>query len=460
MRSTESQNAVRPRSTVEASEGVRRPRATSVTKLTAAGTRPPPHAMASIERPFDVTMLVTIAMLMGFGVVMVYSASVGVADMTYGDPLRFLKSHLLHLMVGVVAFAVGMGLNYQFYRRLVYPLLMLGMGLLVLTWAFGEVRGNARRWIELGPLDFQAAELVKVAFVIYLAYSLEKKIEEMVSWTTSYLPHLVVGGAFMTLLVIQPDLGSALLLGAVLVAMQVVAGTRWTNVVATIFLAVPLGLGYITASRATRWEAWVGNPWDVRDGAGYQPVQALMSIGSGGWHGLGLGAGRQKMGFLTQSHTDFIYATVGEELGFIGCGLVIGLFCLLCWRGYRAAWKAPDRFGRYLAFGFTTLFGVQAFVNMAVATTLLPTKGLNLPFVSGGGTSMLFSCFAAGVLLNISRYAEAPSTWRPMSVPDSNKPRATADFVNVKRPEKKPVKFKGQVGPGVVAFDRNTGRGR
>ena len=124
MRSTESQNAVRPRSTVEASEGVRRPRATSVTKLTAAGTRPPPHAMASIERPFDVTMLVTIAMLMGFGVVMVYSASVGVADMTYGDPLRFLKSHLLHLMVGVVAFAVGMGLNYQFYRRLVYPLLM------------------------------------------------------------------------------------------------------------------------------------------------------------------------------------------------------------------------------------------------------------------------------------------------------------------------------------------------
>lgn len=429
------------------------PRDTNVTRLTSAATRPPPNPMASVERPFDVGLLVVVAMLLGIGIVMVYSASVGASDSRFGDPTKYLRSHLIHVTAGLAAFGAGMMLNYQVYRRLVYPVLGATLVLLLATaFGLGVVHGNARRWLSIGGFEVQPAELAKLAFVVYLAYSLEKKVEQMSSAAISFLPHVLVGAAFMALLIRQPDLGSAVVIASLLLAMQVLAGSRWSTVMGVLFVAVPVAIGYMFVARAGRMAPYF-DPYADRLGAGFQTTQSLMSLGSGGTFGLGLGAGRQKLGFLTQSHTDFIFSTVGEELGLVGTLTIVVLFAFLCWRGFRAAWKAPDRFGRYLAFGITMLFGVQAFVNMGVATTLLPTKGLNLPFVSGGGTSMVISCLTAGILLNVSRYAEAPSTWKPY-VASKDLKAGLQDLANMVRTKpKKRAKFKGQVGSGLVPFN-------
>jgi cell division protein FtsW len=398
---------------------------TAVTHFTNAGRRPDIHAMHAVERPFDVWILFSVMMLLGLGAVMVYSASIGVADMRFGDPSRFLRTHSLHLAVSLVAFLVGMTLNYQVYRRYAYHILGFSVFLMVLVVAgLGETRHHSTRWLKFGPVDFQPSELAKLAFIIYLAYSLEKKLEDMRTLAIGFLPHLLVCTVFIFLCLMQPDLGTCLLLGGVLFCMLFVGGTRITYIVGVILVAVPLVVGYIARSsnRMGRVMSWL-DPWADRLATGYQTVNALVSLGSGGLTGLGLGNGRQKMGFLTQGWTDFVFASIGEELGLIGCACVILLFLMLCWRGFRAAWRAPDRFGRYLAFGIVTLIGIQAAFNMAVAVGLLPTKGLNLPFVSGGGSSLIVSCFSAGVLINISRFAEQPSTWQPLD-PKRRKTRA------------------------------------
>ncbi|MEC8025776.1 MAG: putative lipid II flippase FtsW [Myxococcota bacterium] len=398
---------------------------TAVTHFTSAGRRPDEHAMHAVERPFDVWILFSVLMLLGLGSVMVYSASIGVADMRFDDPNRFLRTHSLHLAISLGAFVVGMTLNYQVYRRYVYHILGFSVALMVLVVAgLGETRHFSTRWLKIGPVDFQPSELAKLAFVIYLAYSLEKKLEDMRTLAIGFLPHLLVCVILIFLCLLQPDLGTCLLLGSVLFGMLFIGGTKITYIVGVSLVAVPMVVGYIARSsnRVGRIMSWL-DPWADRLNTGYQTVNALVSLGSGGLTGLGLGNGRQKMGFLTQGWTDFVFASIGEELGLIGCACVVLLFLMLCWRGFRAAWRAPDRFGRYMAFGIVTLIGIQAAFNMGVAVGLLPTKGLNLPFVSGGGSSLLVSCFGAGILINISRFAEQPSTWQPLD-PTRRKTRA------------------------------------
>ncbi len=434
-----------------------------VTQLTTPAPRPPrPAAAHREEQPFDVSLFGAVFALLGIGVVMVYSSSVATATRGSADPNLALISHLKHIAVGLLAFTVGMSVDYQRYRKVVYPALLGAMGLLLMTLLMPADKAegaisyhNSARWLKLGGLQFQPSEVVKFAFVVYLAYSLEKKVEAVKTFTYGFLPHLVVGAILVTMCLQQPDLGTALLLATILMAMQFLAGSKMTTIAAFVLVAIPLAVSYMLSSRSARILAYL-DPFAVRDSAGYQPVQSILAIGSGGWTGLGLGDGYQKHGYLTQAGTDFIFAAIGEELGFMGCAVVVALFVWLCVRGYRVAWKAPDRFGRYLAFGITTLFGVQAFVNMAVATTVLPTKGLNLPFVSGGGTSMLVSCLAMGVLMNVSRYAEAPSTWKPRF----HSGEGLVDFAKLPARKKstKKAEFKGQKGTGVSPFTmpRNT----
>ena len=425
-------------------------------------TRPSQMHWAVTARPFDVMILAAVFALIGLGVVMVYSASIGVADVRFGDPARYLRGHLKHVFAGLLAFALGLTLNYQVYKRYVYWILGFSVFLLLLTVAgLGINRGYSTRWIGPSFFEFQPSELAKVAFVVWMAYSLEKKLNRIRSFAIGFAPHLLVAGAIVLLCLMQPDLGTCLLLGMVMSAMLFVAGTRVSYIVGVLMVAIPAVASYIAQS-SHRWArvlAWM-DPWQDRFDSGFQTVNALTSLGSGGLTGLGLGGGRQKMGFLTQGWTDFVFASIGEELGLIGCAVVVALFALLCWRGYRAAWRAPDKFGRYLAFGLTSLIGIQAAFNMGVAVGLLPTKGLNLPFVSGGGSSMVMSCLAAGILLNVSRWAESPHAWQPL-VWKRRAPVAKARrAVRQERPNKpKPRKPITQRDSGVRAFVPPSGKG-
>ena len=437
-----------------------------ITSLSVVTSEHPATEVRAVPQPrqYDAGILVAVLVLIGFGTVMVYSASIGVADMKLGDPSLYLRQHLKHALVALGGLALGMSISYHHYRRLVYPLLGTTLILLVGVLVLGISRGFSRRWLGHGAFEFQPAELAKLAFVIYLAYSLEKKRERMRTFAVGFLPHVLVCGLLVALCLAQPDLGTCILLGATMFAMLFVAGTRLSYVVIIALVVIPLGASYIANSsrRMERMLIWL-DPWRDRYDTGFQTVNALTSLGSGGYTGMGLGAGRQKMGFLTQGWTDFIFSSIGEELGLIGCAAVAVTFLYLCWRGFRAARNAPDDFGRYLAFGVTALIGIQAAWNMGVAVGLLPTKGLNLPFVSGGGSSLLVTCFAAGILLNVSRWSEAP-----MALPKPKKQQkavrgSTPKFSNAgrrkvreKRTERKPVT---QHDSGVRTFVRPTNGG-
>ena len=412
------------RITADAPNDTGQSRVSKVAELPRTRAKDPP-SIVETARPYDLGILAATMILAGLGVVMVYSASIGVADMRFDDPNRFLRSHLTHVCLGVTLFVLGMSVNYQLYRRYVYWILGISLLLLMLTvLGLGINRGHSTRWIGPSFFQFQPSELAKLAFVVYLAYSLEKKLERMESFAIGFLPHVLVAVAMVGLCLAQPDLGTSILLGIVMFGMLFVGGTRVSYIVGAGLIAVPLVVGYIARSsqRMDRILTWL-DPWADRFDSGFQAVNSLTSLGSGGVFGLGLGEGRQKMGFLTQSWTDFVFSSIGEELGLVGCGLVLLLFTYLCLRGFRAALRAPDRFGRYLAFGITLLIGIQAAFNMGVAVGLLPTKGLNLPLISGGGSSLLITMLGLGILLNVSRWAEAPAGYRPLPLRKRKTPR-------------------------------------
>jgi cell division protein FtsW len=257
----------------------------------------------------------------------------------------------------------------------------------------------------VGPIHIQPAELAKVALVIWLGYSLAKKADRVKTFTVGFLPHLIVAGVFMLLCLRQPDFGSAVVLLLLTFTMLFVAGAKVGYILGASILGGALGAAAIRFReyRYERFLAWLHMDQHRQDLA-YQPFQSVMSFGSGGPTGLGIGRGLQTL-YLPEAHTDFVAAIVGEELGFVGVAALCGVYLLLVARGVRAALRAPDDFGSFLAFGLSTMFGVQALVNLAVALAVLPTKGLTLPFVSFGGSSLIVNALAAGILLNISRQA-------------------------------------------------------
>ena len=364
---------------------------------------------------FDPILLCAVLALVALGLVMTYSASAVLAQDKLGDSLYFLKRQLSAAGLGLVAMAVAMKLGWRKLARLAYPLLLVAIVLLIAVAipGIGTTAGGARRWIRLPGFSLQPAEIAKFAWLVYLSYSLAKKREKVATFSIGFLPHLALCGILVLLCMLQPDFGSSVLLVFMLFVLLFAAGTKLSYLVGSILLALPLAFVAIATSpyRMKRILAFL-DPWAHRHDVGYQVAESLMSIGSGGITGLGLGDGRQKLFFLPEAHTDFIFSILGEELGLIGVGLLVVLYAIVLWRGIRAALAAGETFGTYLGLGISSIIAFQATVNMCVAMGLLPTKGLTLPFVSYGGTSLVVLMGSAGVLLSLS--ANTQGATRPV----------------------------------------------
>jgi cell division protein FtsW len=358
----------------------------------------------------DLVLFTAVIGLLGFGILMVYSASAVYAAQKYHAADYFLRRDLVWTTSGLIALAIAARLDYGVYRRYVYPLLGLSFVLLVAVLLVGARINGARRWFLFAGLSFQPAELAKLSMILYLSYSLAKKAEKVKTFTVGFLPHMAVASVLMLLLLKQPDLGTAAILGMTTLVLLFVAGAKVSYLAIACLCAAPIMYQAIVGTpwRLRRMLAYI-DPWQYRYDVGYQITESLISIGSGGLFGLGLGDGKQKLFFLPEAHTDYILAIVGEELGLLGLTGVVLAFLVLLWRGVRAALRARDAFGAYLAFGITAVIALQATVNLGVVLGALPTKGLPLPFVSFGGSTLVVDLLAAGILLNISRGAPAPA---------------------------------------------------
>jgi cell division protein FtsW len=354
----------------------------------------------------DLILLGAILALLSIGTIEIYSSTAVAAAERYHDAAWFLKRQLVWLGVGGVAMWAGATFDYRRLRRLTYPLLLVSVALLAGALAMPRIN-HAHRWILLGPLSFQPSELAKLALISYLAYSLAKKADKVKTFTVGFVPHLVVCSAMMVALLAQPDLGSSIMLGATTLGMLFVAGARVSYILLAVLTAAPVGYHFIVGTpwRLQRFMAYF-NPQAYADGAAYQVLQARIALGSGGLGGVGLGDGRQALGYMPESHNDFILAPIGEEMGYVVVALVLALFVVLIWRGLRAALGARDTYGGYVAFGITMMFALQALFNAGVVLGLVPNKGLTLPFVSYGGTSLIMTMFLGGLVLNVSRRPE------------------------------------------------------
>jgi cell division protein FtsW len=375
----------------------------------------------------DPVLAATVVALVGFGIVMVYSASAVQATVQYHDPQFFLKRQAAYAGTALTLMWAASRVDYRRLYTMTYPVLAVVGALLVMcVVGFGHSGGGAARWLSIGPVHVQPAEMAKVALVIWLAYSLAKKAERVKTFTVGFLPHLLVAGVFMLLCLKQPDFGSAVVLLLLTFTLLFVAGAKVGYILGAAILGGIFGVVEIRFReyRYERYLAW----WHMdqhRQDLAYQPFQSVMSFGSGGAAGLGLGRGLQTL-YLPEAHTDFVAAIVGEELGFLGVAALCAAYLLLVGRGVRTALRAPDDFGAYLAFGLSTMFALQALVNLAVALAIVPTKGLTLPFVSFGGSSLVMNALAAGVLLNISRHV--PETPRPPEKADDEEREAAGDL--------------------------------
>ncbi|MET0626963.1 MAG: putative lipid II flippase FtsW [Acidimicrobiia bacterium] len=357
-------------------------------------------------------LVLTVVVLNIVGVVMVLSAS-SVSSLTdYGSPWYFFLRQLMWTLVGIVAFVVGIRIDYRVLRKFVRPLLIVSAVLLVavLIPGVGVHVSGSRRWIGAGFLRFQPSELAKLALLLYAADLASRRAREVFDWRRVLKPVLVVLGGFVLLVMRQPDMGSAIVLGMVTVSVLVASGVRPKHLAAVGVAGVSLMtlLAYAEPYRRARMLTFL-HPFSDRTDEGYQIAQSLIAIGSGGWTGVGLGASRAKWNFLPNAHTDFIFAIIAEELGLLGGLLVLAMFGVFAVLGIRTAARAADRFGALLAVGITTWVVGQAIINVGAVCGLLPITGIPLPFISFGGTALVTTMFGVGVLANIARHGERAS---------------------------------------------------
>jgi cell division protein FtsW len=355
----------------------------------------------------DMWLFGVAVVLLSVGVVMVYSASAIVAGERFRDPYFFLKKQLFWAALGGAGLWLALRTDYRRLERFMLPILVGAIVLLVLVLIppVGQAINGTRRWIRLGFVSFQPAEVAKLALVIYLATFLARRRETLGDFWHGLLPPLAVAAGLAGLILAQPDLGSCLTLVALTFALLFLAGGRVRHLGLVLASALPLlALAiWVAPYRMRRITAFV-DPWADPRGSGFQIIQSWLALGNGGVVGQGIGGSRQKLFYLPESHTDFIFAIVGEELGFLGAAAIVALFAVFVWRGLRIGLRAPDPFGAYLALGITVLIGTQTLVNLGVVTGLLPTKGLPLPFISFGGSALLVTMVSTGVLLNISQH--------------------------------------------------------
>jgi len=357
------------------------------------------------QRP-DPWLWAPAAALIVLGLLMVLNTTYFLGLERSGGPFFYFERQLLNLVVGACVMWVLSEISLRGLKRLALPLMVVAVALLLAVWVpgLGVVRGGARRWVRLGPLLVEPSELVKFASVFFLARYLSARQEVLASSPRKLIVPFAAVGVLAAALLKQPDFGATVMLVLLLFTMLFVAGARLTHLGAAGAIAL-LGLVVQAAHKAYRMRRLTAflNPWRTARGAGFQLIQSLIAFGAGGGWGVGLGASRQKMFYLPQAHTDFVFAVVGEEFGCVGVLVVIALFATIMLRGMRVAHQEADPFGSLLAVGLTALLSLQAIVNMAVVTGLVPTKGLPLPFLSYGGTSMVVSLAALGVLLGLGR---------------------------------------------------------
>ena len=360
---------------------------------------------------FDWVLFIITVALLCFGVVMVYSASAIVAFKRFGNPEHFVIRQAIYGLVGLGAMAFAIVVDYRWYKAMVNPLLaIVTVGLLVCLSPWGSEVNGAARWIRFGPLTVQPGELAKVALVLWLSYSLAKKKEKIKTFSIGFLPHLVIPGVLILLCMMQPDFGTAVLIASVTFVLLFVAGAKAGYIFLALLLAAPVGYLMVSRSeyRMRRWMSFL-DPFAYRDNEGYQLIQSWYGFATGGLTGVGLGDGRGKV-YLPEAYNDFVVSVIGEELGVFGVFLVLAAFAIIVVRGMRISFKANDDFGAFVAVGLTVLIGLQVLANMGVATGLLPTKGLNLPLVSYGGSALVVTLFSVGILLNISKCGEFTRT--------------------------------------------------
>ncbi len=345
--------------------------------------------------------------LVGIGLVMVYSASSVMALAETGDPLHYLKRQLVGVVVGIVAMLVIMQVDYRIYQRVAIAGVALAYILLVIVLLQGTTIAGSKRWINLGVINLQPSELAKLALVNFIAAYAASRPQNMRLFWKGLVPPLLVTTGFFGLIMLEPDFGTAASMAGTAVIMLFACGARIAHLAGLAAMAIPL-LGvmvWLEPYRVERILSFV-DPWADPMNTGWNIIQSLLAIGSGGLFGLGLGSSRQKYFYLPEQHTDFIFAILSEELGLLGGTITILLFFLLAWRGFRVALKAHDLFGCFLAVGITSMITLQAVLNIGVVSGVLPVTGLTLPFISFGSSSLVVSLVGVGVLLNISKHGE------------------------------------------------------
>ncbi len=346
------------------------------------------------------------AVLLLLGLLMVLNTTYFLGIERKGDAFHFFKLHLAHIAAGLIALGLLSQFSLAGLKRLAMPLFVASAVMLVLLYVpgLGLIKGGARRWLRLGPAVIEPSELVKFALVFFLAKFLSKRQEQLCSIANGLLPVFLIVGPIALMILKQPDFGSTVMIALILFAMLYAAGARASHlaIAGSGAFAVLIFQAAAKSYRMKRLTTFL-DPWSVARGAGFQLVQSFIALGEGGKWGVGLGAGRQKMFYLPEAHTDFVFAVVGEEFGILGACVVIGLFLLILFRGMRIAHDEPDPFASLLAVGLTSLISIQALINMAVVIGMIPTKGLPLPFLSYGGTSIIIAMAALGALLALGR---------------------------------------------------------
>ncbi len=358
-----------------------------------------------LSRRTDVVLLAVTFLLLTIGLVMIYSTSAVLAQDRYGDSLYFLKRQMAWAGLGLLALWLGWYIPYRVQQRFTMPAVFCTLVVLILVILpqFGREVGGAQRWLRLGPLTMQPAELAKYVLILYVARTLGRSQERLNSFAYGYLPNALMIALFALLVFAQPDLGNAVVLAATAGLLLLIAGVPLRYLGYTALTALPIlywGLVHVQF-RLARLLIFL-DPWSDPRGGGYQSVQALLALGQGSLFGIGLGQSQQKLFYLPAAHTDFIVAVIGEELGFVGATVLVGLFLILLWRILRTALACHEPFGTYLGLGIFVLLALQITMNLGVVVGLLPTKGLPLPFISHGGSNLLITLAAIGTVLNIS----------------------------------------------------------
>jgi cell division protein FtsW len=354
----------------------------------------------------DKVLFTATFLLVCVSIVMVYSASALVALQKFQDSNLFLTKQALWTVLGLAVLAVAMRIDYRVYRNdtLVWSGLAF-VTLMLIAVLFSAPINGTRRWFGIGSLGIQPSELAKLAAVFFTALILERRMHRIDDLKYSMLPILIVAGGLFGLIMLQPDFGTAMSLLLIVGAMVFAAGLHYRYLVGSLLVALPaIYVVLMSADYRRRRLLAFWDPWADPQGDGFQIIQSLLAVGSGGVFGRGLMSGVQKLYYLPEPHTDFIYAVIAEELGLIGATCILICFCVIAWRGLRVASRAQDGFGAFVALGITTMIGVQALINMSVVLGLMPTKGIPLPLVSAGGSSLLINLLGMGILLNISQH--------------------------------------------------------